>query len=201
MNKFATRKSLYGMVTAGALSLLLVGPALAETTSTTVSVEGSPKNFATAPTASNFAGYEIDGQDHTQAADFNAFEVEDYSGTAAGWAVTMVATQFTEYAGSAYVAQGSTIPVGSLTLTDLAVAVDSGTDTPAGANLPLVVSAPSALDNEGGLAVKVLGAAAGSGMGLFDVTSGELNLTDIPAETQAGDYRSDMTITLTSPIA
>src|SRR5690606_3996427 len=78
------RRSVYGMVTAAALSLLLVAPALAQSVST-ATVTGGDLTMTT-PAAGNFTA-NITGVDQTVNTTLAAFSVSDLTGSGAGWNV------------------------------------------------------------------------------------------------------------------
>jgi hypothetical protein len=113
--------------------------------------------------------------------------VTDATGSGAGWHVTFQASQFTG-AGEA------TLPAGSLVLTAPAISAN-------GVNLavpPLAQGPTFTLD--GGSAVPIVHALAGTGQGAWTMTQsnaagGDLALT-IPANATAGTYTSNLTFTL-----
>lgn len=187
MNRKNRRSPLFGMVTAAALSLLLVGPALAETTSTTVSVTGGTRTLSVPATTTAFTAVEINGtsQPTTTALDFT---VSDFTGTGAGWAVTASATQF---AGSG-TAAGKTLPVNSLSLSASAVTPqDDAVAGPTGA-------AAANLDDSTDKTISSADGATDQGMGEYD-HSGTLTLT-VPGNVFAGSYSSTITLTVAVPV-
>jgi hypothetical protein len=174
MNQTKRRRLLYGMVTAEALSLLLIGPALAvDTTTVTVTAGGLS---ITNPLGADFAGKTITGVAQTTTADLQPYIVSDLRGSGAGWHVTAVASTFTSAAGS--------LAVGSLVSEPRSVASVTLFGDPTDMESKV-------LDNG---AVTIASAAA-DGMGIFLFSDNTLTLS-LPADVKAGAYSSTMTISV-----
>lgn len=138
----------------------------------------------------NFSGITLDGTAKTSTATMDAFSVTDSRGTGGGWHVTAQATRFAEWNGTAYVAVGKTLPVGSLSMAAPTVAAN-GTTSPA----PTITAGPYTLD--GGGAIKIASAAVDTGMGKYDFTTGVSKLTlTVPSSAYAKTYRSDLTVSV-----
>lgn len=180
MKTFATRKSLYGMVTAAALSLLIAGPAMAQD-GTTATVNGGSLTITT-PAAADFADRDITGADQTTTAALAVFSVSDFTGTGDGWSISAEADQFTGV--------GHDLAVGSLTMSQPTVA-PNGTTSPD----PEIVTGPYLLD--GGSAVPFADAAIDEGMGTYDFSATTLTLA-LPADVFAGAYDSTVTVSIVS---
>ncbi len=175
---------------AGAVLAVLLAPGLARAAgnSTSVTLTAGTLSFGTTPSASNFASTVLTGSAQTIHANFANWEVDDATGSGAGWHVTFQASQF---AGT-----GITLPTSSLVLTAPAV-------SPNGVNPavpPVVQAATFTLD--GGSAVAVVHALAATGQGAWNLTQanaagGDLALT-VPANASAGTYTSNLTFTLAS---
>lgn len=181
-------------VTAVAGTTLLAGahaPAFANPAD--VVVTGGSLAITTAPLAGNFVGLTLNGTAQTTTASLDDFEVNDARGSGLGWNVTVQATTMAEHNGTAYVASGKTLPVGSLSLATATVVADgttSGAPTMTGGSYSLTTSA-----------VKIASAAVDAGMGKYDIsfagTNADLTLS-VPANAYAKTYRSDLTLTLAS---
>lgn len=175
------------LLLAGLGALPLTGSALAD--DTTVTVSGGLLGV-TAPAVNDFAVITLSGSAQAAEAPLEPFAVTDARGTGQGWTLVVQASTFREWDGSAYVAGGKALPLGSLSLVGLSVAGD-GTDSPA----PEVVVGPYVLDNN---AVPVAVAATGTGMGRFTVTpTGGLRVA-VPASAYARTYRSEVSLSVTS---
>ena len=138
----------------------------------------------------DFAGVTLDGTVNSTTATMSAFDVNDSRGTGAGWNVTIGATEFAEWNGTAYVTGGKTIGASRTSMATATVAkIDSTSSTP-----PTMTAGAYTLD--AGSAVKIASAAAdGTGMGSYTITPGGVTLT-VDADTYAKNYRSDVTVTL-----
>ena len=177
MNKNTRRKSpLFGMVTAAALSLLLVGPAMATESVTTATVTGGSLALTGGGVATTFVSKAVTGVSQTTTAALAAYSVADLRGTGAGWHVTAVATRFTT----------GTVPlaVGSLTTADWTVlSPDTESADPTGIG-------GKVLDNG---VVKIASAGLDAGMGTYNFSANTLTLT-LPADVKVGAYASTVTI-------
>jgi WxL domain surface cell wall-binding len=170
-------------------SLALPGAAFASGASTSITLTGGALSFSTTPSASDFPSTQLTGAQQTIHTNFANWGVKDATGSGAGWHVTFQASQFS---GSGPI----TLPTGSLVLTTPVI-------TPSGINLavpPISEGATFTLD--GGSAVGVVDALAGTGQGSWTMTQanlagGDLALT-VPANAAAGTYTSNLTFTLSS---
>lgn len=141
----------------------------------------------------NFTGVTLDGTVNTSTATMTAFDVNDSRGTGAGWNVTIGATEFKEWDGTAYVTTGKTIGASRVSMATATVAKADATSSTA----PTMTAGAYTLD--AGSAVKIASAAAdGSGMGSYTITPGGTNgvTLTVDADTYAKTYRSDVTVTL-----
>lgn len=171
------------------VAVLLVGtqPATASPTSVTVS---AGTLHVTSPAMNDFAVVLLSGTAQATAAPLEPFSVTDARGSGGGWTLTLQATPFREWDGTAYVPDGKALPLGSLSLGGLSVTAD-GTDSDA----PNVIAGPYVLD---GQAVTVASASVGTGMGAFVFTpTGALRVT-VPANAYARSYRSELSLSVTS---
>lgn len=171
---------------AGALWAVDVVPA---TASSDTSVSVSAGTLAvTEPSVNDFAVVVLDGTVQVAHAPLAAYSVTDARGSGQGWTLSLQATPFREWDGSAYVADGKALPAGSLGLDGLAVTAE-GTDSQA----PTISAGPYTLDG-----VTVATARAGTGMGTcaFQPTS-SLALA-VPAHAYARTYRSELSVSVTS---
>jgi len=90
----------------------LTAPATAE--STTAVVSGGSLGLSSAPAVGDFVLVRLDGSARQTHAALDDFSVVDARGTGAGWTVSVQATQFREWDGTFYAADGKTLPKGSL---------------------------------------------------------------------------------------
>lgn len=171
------------MVAAGALSLLLVAPALAQDV-TTATVTGGSLTI-TNPAAGDFTA-SITGVDQTVDTSLATFSVSDLTGTGAGWNVTAEATQFDN--GDAVTPR--TLGVGSLQLSAPTATADGTTSTG-----PAITAGPYTIDN--GAAVKIASAAVNEGMGTYDFSATTLSLS-LPDDVFADAYTSTVTLSAVS---
>ena len=179
------RSPLYGMVTAAALSLLLVGPALA-TDATTATVTGGSLAI-TNPAADDFTPMSVTGAVKVTFALVAGFSVSDLTGSGAGWHVTAQATQFD--------GANHDLAAGSLVMSAPTVAASGppfGTTSP----VPTVVVGPYTIDNG---AVSISSAAKSTGMGKYDFSQSLLVLF-LPDNVYADTYTSIVTFSaVTAP--
>lgn len=184
MNGKTTRR--FALVCVMVACLAVPAGAFAAGGSTSVSLVGGSLAWSTTPSASDFASVALTGAQQTIHTNLASWGVSDATGSGAGWHVTFQASQF---AGT-----GITLPASSLVLTAPAVA-------PNGVNAaapPVLQGATFTLD--GGSAVPVVHALAGTGQGGWSMTQansggGDLALT-VPANAAAGTYTSTLTFTL-----
>jgi hypothetical protein len=177
---FATRKTLYGMVTAATLSLMLVGPAMAQS-ETTATVTGGDLDI-TIPVAGDFEEAFITGADQTTEASLGTFNVSDLTGTGDGWAIQAQATQFD---GASH-----DLPLGSLSMSQPGV-TSLGTDSPD----PDIEVGPYVIDAV--TAVPLAAAGANEGMGVYTFGATDLTLA-LDAAVFEDAYDSTVTISLVS---
>ena len=157
---------------------------------TDVTVSGGTLTI-TNPAVGDFSGVSLDGTAKSATATMDSFIVADGRATGAGWNVTIGATQFLEWAGTAYTAGGKSLPASSLSMPQLVVAKTDETSSA----LPSITAGAYTLD--AGSSVKVAAAAAdGSGMGSYTFSQGgALNLS-VPASAFARVYRSEVTVSV-----
>lgn len=193
MKKIQGRGRLVGVTFAmSAIAIGALAPAAQATTDpTNVTVTAAELTLGTV-SVGDFGSVTLDGTVNTTTATMPAFAVDDSRGSGAGWSVTIGATEFAEWSGTAYVASGKTIGASHTLLGHATVAKNDATSSTA----PTMTAGDYTLD--AGSAVKIASAAAdGSGMGSYSITPGALSLT-IDADTYARNYRSDVTVSLTS---
>lgn len=190
MKTFATRKSLYSMVTAAALSMLAVAPAIAAddlgaTASTTATVEAGELTISDPAGTVAFVNKSIAGVAQSTTGTLGSFTVSDLTGTSDGWQVSIEADQVV---GSA---NGYQIPVSSLALTPPTVTEE----TDYAWAMPTILP-QSAVDIDAG-PVELASAAANAGMGAYDFSTSALELT-LPADILADTYNVNVSLTLAS---
>lgn len=173
-------------VTLGAvLTLASVGSSLAGVVTTSAGVTAGPFDVLT-PASVTFGTVALDGTDKVATGSLGASRVKDASGAGQGWKLQMSGTLFAR-------ADGKTLPASALSVTGVAVQKVAGSDPRSsisyGSNAAVAVPL-----GPGASPVSVYNADVGTGMGSFDVTP-TLALA-IPAETYAGTYSSNVTITL-----
>jgi hypothetical protein len=181
MNQNTRRKSqLFGMVTAAALSLMLVGPALASD-GTSATVTGGSLSI-TNPLAADFAGKNITGVAQDTTAALAVFSVSDLRGSGAGWHMTAEAAQFAVPG-----QDGKTLAAGSLSLSQPTVASPDTSSAD-----PTIEDGPYVIDNG---AVQVASADTDDGMGVYNFSATTLTLA-LPADVYAGAYASTVTVSV-----
>jgi hypothetical protein len=193
MLKTATKSGIWmiGVLAAGVLMIvgMIVSSASAATDSTNITITSGTYSM-TEMTVADFTGVTLDGvatYDHSRPSDFS---VTDLRGLGSGWNITVQATQFREYIGGGYVASGKKLAPSSLSMPNPTVEYD-GTGSPG----PTIVAGPYIIDS--GSAVKIATAAVGDGMGKYDFTQDSEGLSmSIPANADAGSYRSEITVSL-----
>lgn len=142
----------------------------------------------TAVTVSDFSAVSLSGSVATSTATMSDFSVTDSRGTGEGWNVVVQGTSFAEWNGTAYVAGGKTLPVGSLSMFAPTVSSSEATPSP-----PTMTAGPYLID---GYAVKIASAAVGGGQGTYTFTqTGPLTLT-VVAAAYARVYRSEITVSV-----
>jgi hypothetical protein len=202
-----------------ALALAFSAPALGatQTDNSQFAVTAGTLAFATAPDAPNLPGLTLNGQAQTLLGTMNNFSVDDSSGAAAGWNVTVngdtgggKSAVFAQYCpiascggghtGPGYVGSGFTLGANSLTISSTGAgfsALNGTTGTApthaCGAGCFVDAAAP----------VKVISAASGAGMGTYQATYAASNLSfsapsTIKALQTSEVYRIDLLWTLSS---
>lgn len=146
----------------------------------------------TSPLAGDFAAVEITGiAPVASQASMGAWSV-DATGVLTGWHVTVGATQFRA-------ADGSTLPLRSMTLRGPTVSAGSG-QLPATYPVTLVTrSAPVPIDlsADGSGTVGFVNALSGTGSGIWNFGQGSADLEiSVPVGAKAGAYTSTITFTL-----
>jgi hypothetical protein len=214
-----TRLLLAALVPAGALAVTGAAAAQAATSNdhAQFAVTGGALSFVTAPNLAgvSFGNTTLNGQAQTVNATMPNYTVNDATGGAAGWNVTVVGNTavgsspvFAQYCPNAncgtdtlgYKLSGATLPANSLTLNSTGASF-----TPAGSTTP--VNAPTQTCNSNcnvdtAAAVKVATAAVGGGMGQwatsgFSATSLALTIPSTAKTLQTGEvYRVDELWTL-----
>lgn len=182
MNQRKRRSSVFSMVGAAALSLLLVGPAIAAD-ETTATVTGGTLTITNA-VADDFVTMSVTGADQVTFAGLAAYTVSDLRGSGAGWHVTAQATQFD---GGAH-----DLALGSLLMAAPTVSSPDTTSPD-----PTVVTGNHVLDAV--TAVSFSSAALDTGMGNYIYSASVLVLL-LPADVYAGTYTSTLTVSvITAP--
>jgi hypothetical protein len=175
-------------VAAVATMLATTSPALAATSSDTTQFSVTPGSLAftaTVPDVPNLPALTLNGQLQTLNGTMNNFGVDDATGSAAGWNVTVSGDSsggksavFKRYcpnatcgvdSGPAYVAGGATLAANTITLNSTSASFTglngtTGTAPTNQCNASCFVDAPSASP------VKIVSAASGAGMGTWGST-------------------------------
>ena len=190
MKTFATRKSLYSVLTAAALSMMVVAPAIAAndlgaSTSTTATVEAGDLTISDPAGTVAFVNKAITGVAQTTTGTLGSFTVSDLTGTSDGWQVSIEADPVVGDAND------YEIPVSSLSLTPPTVAEANEYAWAMPTILP-----QSAVDIDGA-PVELAIAAANTGMGEYDFSTSALELT-LPADILADIYNVNVSLTLAS---
>ncbi len=148
----------------------------------------------------------LNGANQTADTTMASYNPDDATGSGAGWNVTFQATQFTCVVGTDTGCKTglTTLPWNSLSIAPPGATCAGGSSCTGSPTIS--ISANTAVDTGSGTtagsAVKVLSAAAGSGMGSYTVTpgtigTGQLELA-IPGNALATTYHSTLTITANS---
>jgi hypothetical protein len=185
MKMFATRKSLFALVSGAALSILVMGPALAApvTDGTEVQVTAGTLNVS-APSASAFTTTALTGLRESTSATLD-FTITDARGSGSGYNVTATASTFT--APGALVLGNSLLKIGEFT------AAVQGGDQASNSPAPEDTGTAVILDAAAQTGVTIMNAAMNTGMGVYAIDDAPLTLT-IPADTEIGTYTSTLTI-------
>jgi hypothetical protein len=165
-------------------ALAPVAVAQATTQDVTVAVSGASSVVLSAPTYGNFAAVTLNGSAQDTSASVSAWNVNDATGTGAGWSVN-VSADVPHNADSSKTQSGA-----AMTLAAPTAAAADNTNT---ATAPAVAGG-DILSNGG---VNVADAAPGSGQGAWSLAQGSADLTlTVPADTLADSYTSTITTTL-----
>jgi hypothetical protein len=169
----------------------LAGPAHADTSQ--VDVSAGTSGIEVTPQVADFTGVTLNGTPQLTSAAMDTFVVDDFSGTAAGWNVTVA---FSPLTNSAAVAPHDVLPANSVTMPVPVVRQNAGTVSPVPGTL--TPATPSAgLDNVGGVKIVSAAAGGGEGMGSYLFSPSPIRLT-VPSDAQAGTYISTVTVTFTN---
>jgi hypothetical protein len=177
----AGRRTLRAVAAATVLAGVLVVPVFADSATITSGVTAGALT-ETLGAYTQPASFALDGTDHTQTFSIPV-DVNDATGSGAGWKLTMQATQFTDAGTSATLATDALSTSGAAT-----IAAGTGTaptDTIA-AGVAVSTTAP----------VEYFGATAGSGLGQSTITA-PMSVF-VPASTKVGSYASTITIAINS---
>jgi hypothetical protein len=171
---------------AAALSLAAASSALASNVTATATVTAGTLSLSTSATPGVSAT--LDGTDKTPSYTL-PMTVNDFTGSGAGWNVTITSTTFTS---GAPVHTLSTTASNATGVTSNCTGGGTCTNPTNSITYPLGVPAGSSAPT----AVKLFNAAANSGMGGFTVTP-TISVA-IPANTYAGTYTSTVTVAVVS---
>lgn len=174
------RKAFVALSSAVALVVML-GAAVAVADTVSVVINGDALGMTEPGGGQTLTPVTLNGLDQTTGGNVGQYEIVDARGTGAGWNLVLDATDFAK--------QGD--PTKTIAASGFQVTPAPAVTTVAGN------AAPSAASGGlGGAGTKILSAAAGAGMGTYQVTPAVT--LDVPAETYAGTYDSVVTATLTS---
>lgn len=155
-----------------------------------VAVSGGSLGLSPTPAVGDFMVVTLDGSARKTEAGLDDFSVVDGRGTGDGWTVSVQATQFREWDGTAYVVNGKSLPVGSLSMPAPTV-VAMGTESMP----PEIAAGPFHID---GASVIIARAARGAGMGVYLLGAPEPLVLTVPASAYVGTYRSELSVSVTS---
>jgi hypothetical protein len=178
------KKGALAAVASAALALASVGPSLAGVITTSTGIAGGALTLTAPGTASLSAT--LTGADQVATGSLGKATVKDATGSGAGWNVTLSGTQFTTGG-----ATPRTLPTTALEVTGVTAATVAGraptnsVSYGAGLTVPLGASVTP---------VKIYNAAAASGMGTVDLTPAVA--LDVAADTYAGTYSSNLTVSV-----
>jgi hypothetical protein len=187
-----------GLGLAATMALSAIVPALADEGSLTIT--GGSLNLA-GKSVDAATGVALNGLDKTTSYTIN-LDVNDPTGTGAGWNVTMTSTTFKgpevtgvddpENAGKNLPGDGSWITTRPTTVCHSGSTCTVATDVAVVNYAPYVVPA----DDDAPTATKMYSAAVDSGLGRMDLAA--TVTIDVPANTYAGAYTSTITLALIS---
>jgi hypothetical protein len=179
------RKHITRCLSVAAVGLLATPAAgLAASVTATGTISGSTLSLTTSATPTFSAN--LDSGDQTPTYTM-ALTTQDTRGTGAGWNETITSTQFSTGAPNNY-----TLSAGASTITGVAVANGTGTNTAPTNSITYPVSLPAGSGPPS--AVKFFDAALNTGMGKFTVTP--TVGVFVPQSTFAGTYTSTLTIAI-----
>jgi hypothetical protein len=176
---FAGRRSLRAVAAATVLAGVLVVPVFADSATITSGVTAGALT-ETLGAYTQPASFALDGTDHTQTFSIPV-DVNDATGSGAGWKLQMSATVFTDATSDTLAADA--LSVGS------AVEITPGTGT---APTDTVATGTPVTTT----AAEYFGATAGSGLGTSTITAPMAVV--VPASTKVGSYASTITIAIAS---
>lgn len=179
------RNRITAILIGASLAATIGGQAFAAESTLSAAVIGDTLSFNPAPANVSFGSHVLNGRAFSMAGQISNFGVIDARGTGAGWAVQVVATQFTD------AATGNTLPAGSLTLGGGSVALDD----PTSATAPTWVYLGDAIDGSTTNGVNIVRANIDEGMGSYIVSQGAMTLS-LPASVKAGAYSATLYATL-----
>lgn len=184
-----------GLGLAATMALSAVMPTLA---APDLTITAAPLGFGVAPVVNAATGVTLDGTNKTSTYTIN-LDVNDPTGTGAGWNVTMTSTTFVgpatgsaPNAGKSLSATASTIAARAEVTCSTSTTCTPATDVAAVVAYPYAVPAAVAAPT----ATKMTSTAAGTGLGRMTF-SPSVNIA-IPANTYAGTYTSTVTLALVS---
>jgi len=191
-----------------ALTTVEASAAGGSTSFTTTAGTGLTLNSGAVP--GSFGSITLNGQVQTLFTTLSSYTASDSTGTGSGWNITFQATQFACTVGTGTnkcPTGGNSLPAGSLLMAPPTVACDASSSCGGLAAAPTIsISSNTGIDAAS--AVKVASAAASTGMGTYDFTTGlvdataghDLKLT-VPSSVYAGTtYNSTLTVSIgTSP--
>jgi hypothetical protein len=183
-------QKLVACLVGGCVAILGLVPSVASAATsndtTQFSVSGGTLSFSTAPDVPNLPAVTLNGSSQTSSGQMNTFAVNDATGSAAGWNVTVngdatagKSAVFKQYCPSAtcgsdtgpgYVSSGATMAASSLTLNSTGAAVTAQGGSSGTAPAQQCASVCS-LDVASASPTKVLAAASGAGMGTWQANS------------------------------
>ncbi|MHB1783539.1 MAG: WxL domain-containing protein [Acidimicrobiales bacterium] len=159
------------------------------TANATGTLDAGTLSFASMPANLTFPAITLGGQDQTTSAHL-AIDIADATGSGAGWNVTITSTQFSD--GSASLPASAT----SVNAAPSASCDAGASCTPATLSSAITYPVTIPVGPAAPAATRVYSAAAGSGMG--DQTFSPTFTLAVPANTAAGAYSSNWTLSLVS---
>lgn len=179
------RTRITALLVGASLAVSIGGQAFAAESTLSAAVVGDTLSFQPAPANVDFGSHVLDGRAFVLAGQISDFGIIDARGTGAGYAVQVVATQFTD------AKTGNVLPEGSLRLGQGKVALDDLTSSAA----PTWIYAGDAIDGKATNGVNILKAGTDEGMGSYIVSQSDMALA-LPASVKAGSYSAILYATL-----